>query len=80
MARAVLRQSVEAVARKAKVNAANLRSLELGKPVSSQIRDRVQSMYEDLGMTFHENELGEFGVLVKPFTLSVVEDGRLGSN
>ena len=75
---AVLRKSVETVARKAKVSAANLRRLELGQPVSDQIANRVRAMYEDLGMTFHENELGEFSVSVKPFTLSLVEEDSLG--
>jgi hypothetical protein len=78
MARAVLRKSVETVARKAKVSAANLRRLELGQPASDQIVNRVRAMYEHLGMTFHENELGEFSVSVKPFTLSLVEEDSLG--
>ena len=74
MARAVLRQSVEIVASKAKVSPANLRRLELNQPVSDQIRNRVQAMYEDLGMTFHENEAGDFSGSAKPFNLSFVED------
>ena len=74
MARAVLRQSVEIVASKAKVSPANLRRLELNQPVSDQIRNRVQAMYEDLGMTFHENEAGDFSVSARPFNLSFEEE------
>ena len=77
MARAVLMQSIKTVAHNAQVKAPNLRALELGKPVSRYVKDRVRTMYEELGMTFHENEAGELSVLVKPHTLWVVEDGNI---
>ena len=80
MARAVLRESVVGVAQKARVNPANLRRLELGRPVTDRIRSRVQAMYEDLGMTFFETDLGKFGITVKPFTLSLIESDNLSAD
>jgi hypothetical protein len=79
MARAVLRESVVRVAQRARVDAQNLRRLELGRPVTDQIRNRVQAMYEDLGMIFFETDLGDFGITVKPFTLSLAESDSLSS-
>jgi hypothetical protein len=79
MARAVLRESVIRAAGRARVDPETLRRLELGRTVTDQIRNRVQAMYEELGMTFFETDLGEFGITVKPFTLSFVDSGSLSA-
>ena len=60
-------------AQRANVTPKNLRRLELGLPVPDADRRAVRHAFETLGMSFYQNDDGDTGVIVKPFTLSMDE-------
>ena len=72
MARAALGLGAKQLAKLAGVTTAALKRLEKSD-VADQDRFAVRSAFESRGIEFYENQNGDFGVIVKPFTISIEE-------
>ena len=72
MARAALGESASQVAKRAKLSADTLQSFENGRKVTPSTRLALKRVFESAGIVFYENDEGDVGVIVKPFTITLV--------
>jgi DNA-binding XRE family transcriptional regulator len=71
MARAALGESAGKIAQQANVSVGTIYSLERGQRVRPSTVLALQRVFEDAGVVFHQNDEGDVGVILKPFTISV---------
>jgi hypothetical protein len=60
------------VAQRAKLSTDTLYGFENGRKVTPSTRLALKQVFESAGIMFYENDEGDVGVIVKPFTITLV--------
>jgi hypothetical protein len=65
-----VRESGSQVAQRAKLSAGRLYSFENGWKVTPSTKLALKQVFEGAGIVFYQNDEGDVGVIVKPFTIT----------